>query len=130
MTTTQSDYELLLTRFYGMCDGLIRSVQLRYKDDGTRELELVIACRDTETIVNEGWVSVRVLIRNANEFTMVEKPKTTLQVLSDGLQIQVFGDVVGIEFGGNIDAPYSLDDLRKSRAYAIGTCVDFEVGAY
>ena len=130
MTMTQSDYELLLSRFYGLCDGLIRLVQLRYTEDGTREVELDIACRDSETTVNEGWVSVRVVIRNATEFTLVENPKTTLQVLSDGLQIQVFGDVVGIEFGGNIDAPYSLDDLRKSRAYAIGTCVDFEVGDY
>lgn len=130
MTTTQKDYESLLTRFYGLCDGLIRSVQLRYTGEGTRYVELVIACRDSETTVNEGWVSVRVLIQNVNEFTFVEKPQTTLQVLSNGLQVQVFGDFVGVEFGGSVDGPYSLDDLRKSVAFAIGKQVDFEVGPY
>jgi hypothetical protein len=127
---TQDDYTALLTRFYGFCDGVLRSVQLRYDDDGTREVELAIACRDSQTSANEGWVTVRVLVRNVQEFSVMERPRTTLQVLPEGLHIRVIDEAVGVEFGGAIEAPESISQLRKSDAFAVGEQVDMEVGPY
>jgi hypothetical protein len=76
--------------------------------DGTREVDLAIACRDDEATENEGWVSVRILVRDVQEFTIREKPNTTLQVLSEGLYIQKIDEGVGLEFGGALERPRTI----------------------
>lgn len=127
---THDDFERILNRFYGFSDGLIRWIQLRYQDGGTQNVELEVACRDSEATEDEGWVSVRVRVRNAQEFTVREKSNTTLQVLSGGLHIQKLDDGVGIDFGGRWDPPQSIDELRKSDAFAIGREIEIEVAPY
>jgi len=124
------DFEPILARFYGFSDGIIRWLRLRYEDDGTRHVELTVACRDAEATENEGWVSVRVLVRNAQEFTVREQPNTTLQVLSEGLHIQTIDEGVGIEFGGALEPPRTKSDLQKSDGFVIGREIEIEVGPY
>ncbi len=127
---TQDDFERLLNRFYGFSDGVIRGIRLRYQDDGTRNGELEVACRDSEATENGGWVSVRLLIRNVQEFTVRERSDTTLQVLSEGLHIRVANDGVGIEFGGTLEFMELTSDLRKSDAFIVGEEIEIEVGPY
>lgn len=117
-------------RFYGFNDGLIRSVRIQYLGDGTRNVELSIACRDAEASLNDGWVTVTILVEKVVEFSMREQPNSTLQVLSGGLNFLAIDDGVGIEFGGAVDCLKTRADLRKSEAFVFGKQFDLEVGPY
>jgi hypothetical protein len=127
---TQDNFDQILRRFYGFCDGVIRSIVLRYLDDGTREIEIQIATRDSEATENEGWVCAQLFVKNVREFAIRENAKTTIQVLSQGIHIRKLGDAVGVEFGGAIDMPQSSDAFRSADAFAIGMAIDLDVAPY
>ena len=129
-TITHGDFDRILARFYGFSDGVIRWIQLRYQQDGSRAVELTLGCRDAEATENEGWVSVRILVRNVEEFTVREQPNTTLQVLSEGLHLQSIDGSITVEFGGALESPQSKSDLRKSDGFITGKEIELEVGPY
>lgn len=126
----QETYDAILNRFYGFDDGLIRSFRLMYSEDGTKHAEIIVACRDAESSTNENWVAVTVSIRDVSEAKFVEGSHTTLQVLSDGLHICQYDDLVGVEFGGAYETPRTMDELRKSEAFVVGKKVGFEIGPF
>lgn len=127
---TRGDFDRILARFYGFSDGVVRWLRLQYEDDGTRNVELAIACRDAEATENEGWVCVRILVRNAQEFAVREQANTTLQVLSEGLHLQTIDESVGVEFGGALPSPRTESELRQSDGFVIGKEIEIEVGPY
>lgn len=129
-TIPHSDFNRILTRFYGFSDGVVRWIRLRYQDDGSRDVELALACRDAEATENEGWVSVRILVRYAEEFTVREQANTTLQVLSEGIHLQAIDGSVAVEFGGALESPQTKSDLRKSDGFIIGNEIEIQVGPY
>lgn len=124
------EYERMLVRFYRFTDGIIRWLRIRYEDDGTRNVELEIACRDAHAHENDGWVSVRLLVRIALEFTIREQANLTLQVLSEGMQILQLDDAVGIVFGGALEPLETKCDMRKSGAFVMGKEIAIEVGPF
>lgn len=130
MLIRKEDYDSTLNRFYNFADGVIRSINLSFYDDGSKLAEIVVACRDSEAMLDDGWVTVRFRIREVKEFKTSDGPKTTLQVLSSGMHFRNYDDKVGVEFGGAFESPSSLEELRESDAYAIGEEVDIEVGKY
>jgi hypothetical protein len=125
----ESAYQFL-ERFYGFSDSVIRSISLRYLDNGSRDLEIHIATRDSQTEENDGWVCVEILIKGVLEMTLRETAKTTNQVLPGGIHLREFNGSFGVEFGGAIDLPQSVHDLKSSDAYAVGSEVSFKVRAY
>lgn len=127
---TPAEFAEVLRRFYDFYDAVIRSVSLQFADGGTRIVVIVIATRDAEAVENDGWVSVRIEIRNVSEFSVRESPRTPIQVMSQGVHFVTFDGLVGMEFGGAVDAPASLDDLRASDAYAVGDELEVQPGPY
>jgi len=126
----QEDCDRLLERFYGFCDGLIRSIVVRYLDDGTRNLQMEVSTRDCKELENEGWVCVQLTVSNVQDFCIRENAKTTIQVLSEGIHVRRIADTVCIEFGGALETLQSLDSFRSADAFAIGSELDFVIGPY
>lgn len=126
----QEDIDRFLTRFYGLSDSVVRSISLRYLDDGSRDLEISVSTRDSTTEENRGWVCVEVLMRGVLEMAIRERDGTTNQVLSDGIHLQQLDEYLGLEFGNAVAPLKSVADFRTSDAYAIGSEVFFEVRAY
>jgi hypothetical protein len=126
----QEDYNEILARFYGFCDAVIRSILLRYEENGTRNVEIYLSARDSETAENEGWVSVRVVVRNVSEFGVRESPRTPIQVLSQGMHLLSVENQVGVEFGGEIEPPQSIESFRSSDGFAVGRDIKFHIGPY
>jgi len=124
---TSNDYERMLARFYDFGDGVIRGILLRYEAGGTRMIEIQVATRDSETIENEGWVIVRIAIRDVAEFAVREGSRTPIQVLSQGIHLLCLDNQVGVEFGGATDRPESFETLRLSDGYVVGREVEFHV---
>ncbi|RCS44188.1 hypothetical protein DTL42_17915 [Bremerella cremea] len=127
---TQDGYDGVLARFYGFCDGVIRTVLLQFDENGTRSVEVHVAIRDSETDENEGWVCVRIVVRGVSDFGVRESSRTPIQVLSQGIHLLCVANRVGIEFGGAIDRPESFEAFHSSDGFAIGRDVEFYVEAY
>lgn len=127
---TQDDYDKALARFCHFYDGVIRTIVVRFQEGGKRHIELHVATRDSETDENEGWVCVRVVVRDVTEFAVRDSSRTPIQVLSDGIHILCVEDRVGVEFGGAHEPFESFESFRSSYAFAIGGDVHFQVKPY
>lgn len=119
-----------LERFYGFNDAVIRSISLRYLEDGSRNMELRIATRDSQTQDSESWVCVKLTVHGLTEILLRENAKTTNQVLSEGIHLRHHDGKFDVEFGGECDPPQTVAELQTSDAYAIGGDVTFEVHPY
>ena len=128
--TKDSEAQHFLNRFSGFSDAVVQSLSLQFSNDGSRLLELKVVARDTESQENEGWVGVTIRIRSIVEVMVRESPKTTIQVLSQGVNVFVLNGNFAFEFGGAADPPNSLFELQSSDAYAIGKDFSFEVFPY
>lgn len=128
--STPAEFAAVLRRFYDFYDAVIRSVTLQFVERGVRVVLIEIAARDSEAVENDGWASVRITMRNVAEFGVREGPRTPIQVLSQGIHLMTFDGLVGLEFGGAVDAPTGIDELRASDAYAVGESLEIQTGPY
>lgn len=127
---TQEQCDALAKRFYEFYDGVLRSIRVAYLEKGVVDLEVDLSCRDAETTDDEGWVCVRICVRNVREFGIREGARTTNRVLSQGIHIQESNSQFAIEFGGQVEPPLTLDDLRISDAFALGSAIELTVMPY
>ena len=128
--TTNEEYLQFLDRFYQFYDSVFRSISLHFLSDGTQTIDLVVSARDSLLEDDEGWVCIVIAIEKVKETLISKKPKTSIQVLSQGIHLATYENLVGMEFGGAIDPPSSLDVLRQSEAYILGENISFEVFPY
>lgn len=120
-----------LDRFYGFSDSVLRSILISFHEGGTRSMEISIATRDAETIENDGWVCVVLSVGGVSEISLCEHTtRTSIQVISHGIHISKYEKKFGIEFGGAIDAPETIADLRGSDVYVLGGTLSFDVLPY
>ena len=116
-----------LGRFYSFCDSVIQSIQIQMSRNGTRELEVRLAARDSMVHEDEGWTSIAISLEDVCEMKVFdERQKASLQVISDGIHILNLDNGIGLEFGGAYEPPHSLEELRASQAYAVGKRIAFE----
>jgi hypothetical protein len=126
-----SEHAQFLERFYNFTDSMIRSISLNFTSNGTRQIDVHILTRDSTTQENEGWVCVVINVDHVSEMAIRDdRNKASLQVISNGIHITTIDDNTGFEFGGALDPPRSLSELRKSYAFALGKTVSFEVLPY
>lgn len=123
----QSRFSEIERRFYGFYDGIILAMELRYLPGGLREFELRLSCRDSNSVRHEGWESISLLVNNVREVGIREHSKTTLQVLSHGVHLRTFGEFSAIEFGGLTEPPESLELIKSSDAFVIGSGIQLQV---
>ena len=116
-----------LNRFYNFCDTVIESIQLAFSDNATRELKIILKTRDAECIKNEGWTRAVLCLNDVSELKLIDHRKqASLQVISHGIYVLDLNENLGLEFGGGITEPESLEEPRSSHAYAIGGTMAFE----
>ena len=129
--TTNEEYLQFLDRFYQFYDSVFRSISIHFLSDGTQTIDLVVSTRDSLLEDDdEGWVCIVITIEKVKETLISKKPKTSIQVISQGIHLAIYENLVGMEFGGAIDPPSSLDVLRQSEAYILGENILFEVFPY
>lgn len=127
---TKNNYSNLLKRFDRFSDSLIRSIEMKFNNQGTIGVSISLETRDALSTANNGWVSVLLFLDMVSEMGIQEHQNTTISIISFGIHILFIDNKVLIEFGGEIDEPNSLEELRKSDAYAIGKSLSLEVFPY
>ena len=123
---TSSNAGIFLDRYCNFYDSIFESIALKYTN-GQRDLRLAIKARDALACEDNHWVEVIVIIKGVRELTIREKPRTSMQVLLDGLHVHCFDDGVAVEFGGECDSPTTLEEYRNSDGYAIGREMEYYV---
>jgi hypothetical protein len=125
--STSSDF---LSRFYAFNDAVIRKIEISYLSNGQRNISILIATRDAQESQNNGWVCVRLVMSQVEDFCFSDAAKFTAQVLSQGIHICWFEKNVGIDFGHYVDQPTDRAELTRSRFFAISSSVDWGVESY
>ena len=119
-----------LTERLNFCDSLIRTICIAYEPSGQRQIETRIAARDNAEPANDGWVCVRLVLKNVRDYCFADSANTTAVVVSNGLHVSTFGDIRAVDFGYLLDPPESLSEQMASRFFATCDAVDWNVEPY
>jgi hypothetical protein len=125
-----TDISRLLRRFYEFTDSVLRSISIRFDDDGTQRMDISISVRDAEAIDKHSWVCVVLFVDCISEMSVRDRPRTTIQVISDGIHIAMYDKQIGMEFGGAFEEPKNIEELRDSDVYVLGSTLSFDVFPY
>jgi len=121
-----------LAQFHNCYDGLMRGVRFRYTAAEVHSRAVVVlSVRQSTTLeVNDGWVNVRLAIEHVEEYALKESAKVSCRVLSGGLQINAFRDLLFFDFDPYSDEPTGVEDFRRSGFYIAGRSFSWRVGEY
>lgn len=121
----------LLERFHNCFDGLIRACAVFLPSDrSSRRAVVVLSARDSESQAEDGWVNLRFELTGLVEYRLEEPANATYQVLSDGIQLAIFGDIVYLDLAPESESSTSAEDVRRSRLYVAAKCCSWAISEY
>lgn len=125
-TLTQLNLREFVGRFHGFQDSLLRKLQIVYSQDGSRCVSAWIGARES---CGEGddWLCIRMDVRDVKSFCLSDNENTTNSVISNGIHICWFQNIIAVEFGRFVDPPETLRELMTSPLYATGSSVEWSV---
>lgn len=121
-----------LEQFNHCYDGLVQRIQFQFAPTealGRASLTLSVQRPITRQIKN-GWVNVRLAIKEVEEFSLRESAKESCRVLSSGLQIEMFGGLLFFDFAPYSLSPGGVEDYRRSGFYIAGRSFSWKVEEY
>lgn len=124
----KKDSQALLGRFNGFNDAVIKSIDISCSKSAARNVRFKILTRDEMAKERDGWSIVELSLNEVGPFCFQEDVHTTAyDVLSNGLFICWFTGNVGIELGYLTSEPKSELELTKSRLYALGKTIEWDI---
>ena len=121
-----------LEQFNHCYDGIVRRIQFRFapaEPFGRAYLTLSVQ-RPINRRIKNGWVNVRLAIREVEELALRESPQESFRVLSSGLQIGVFNGLLFFDFAPYSVSPRGLEDFRRSGCFIAGRSFSWSVEEY
>lgn len=103
-------------------DGLVKRFEIAFSQEKGRVGELEILVRDTD----ESWIQLLLRVQGLTEAHFVEG-KSTIAVMTDGLDIEWVNGTLFIVFSPYTDEPEGVEDLRRSDGYLAGDRCDWEI---
>ncbi len=110
-------------RFVSFNDAVLKSWAVKFAPSAP-VLEVVIEAQDQDS--PSGWSLVTIHLSGISSLKFCERPKTSYQVLSNGLHTLFDKGQVALEFGDFIDTPESLSELMDSPCHAVGETLAWE----
>jgi hypothetical protein len=129
-TLTKSTSNEFSNRFYSFNDAVLRKLEISYAEGGKRSVTVWIATRDAKETTNNGWVCVRLVVSQVQDFCFAEAANTTAAVFSNGVHVCWFAGIVGLDFSHFVDPPESITELKTSKFFAIGSSAEWTVEPY
>ncbi|MBI1326002.1 hypothetical protein GC170_22810 [bacterium] len=114
-------------RFFNFYDGLLSRIDVKYQSGGSITVAIDIIAKDASLASEAARTNVKVIVKIVHEFKIMEGRHTTIQVLSQGLNVLHKDNLVAVEFGG-LDEPGTIEKVRESEAFAIGEDIRIIVG--
>ncbi len=117
-----------LDRFHHCYDGLVRAISILFASGNSLSTaKIVISVRDATDPAS--WVNVHLELDGLKEFALREG-QASYQVLSDGLKIGFFGDLIFLDFAPYTDDPDGVEDFRRSEFYFASRSCKWQVHPY
>jgi hypothetical protein len=111
-------------RFVSFNDAVMKSWAMKFALSAP-VLEVVIETQDQDS--PSGWSLVTIHLSGVSSLKFCEGPKTSYQVLSNGLHTLFDPVSIGLEFGDFIDAPESFSELMESPCHVVAESLDWDV---
>lgn len=125
---TPDSVDAVLSRFNRFNDGLIRSIDVKFKTNRDDSVAIVtVSTKDTSA--DDDWFNVILRIQGLREVNFSEG-RTSYIVLSDGLVVGWFEGLIFLDFGPYSTAPKGVEDFRKSGCYFAGKSATWQVEPY
>ena len=127
----QESRDSFLAKFNHCYDGVVRAIQMNFSPSKTFGSSLVTlsVCSGTKKKRDE-WVNLRLSITDVEEFSLRENSRESCRVLSGGLQIGLFGELLFFDFAPYSVCPTGMEDYRRSGFYVAGRSFSWRVEAY
>jgi hypothetical protein len=111
-----------LAKFNHGYDGVVRAVQLKFSPaEELGHAIVTLSVRRSGAKKNRnGWVNLRLSIDAVEEFSLRESSKESFRVLSSGLHIGSFGELLFFDFAPYSVCPAGMEDYRRSGFYVAG----------
>ena len=128
--------EAFLTRFDSLNDGVVRQLEavFSYIAQPYTTVTVVVSVQDRDIEpnkgLNKGWVNLCLTAKHVKELQVYDTCEVTYTVLSGGVHIGFFDRLVFLDFGARADAPRNAQEIRESKFYVAGECVQWEITPY
>jgi len=103
-------------------DGLVQRFEISFSQDKGRVGELELLVRDTD----ESWIKLLLRVNGLTEAHFIEG-KSTVAVMTDGLDIKWVDSILFIVFSPYTDEPECVEDLRRADGFLAGDRCEWEV---
>ena len=118
----------MLRRFHNCDDGVWESFVVSYPNNsnvGTAEVTL--RARDCDERQLGHWYNIRIRIDGVIEFRLTNSSRYYTCVLSSGMQVRTFGDLVWVIFDLD-DEAQTVEEVKGSQFYICGSKCEAEIG--
>ncbi len=122
--------DYFLNRFYQCYDSIIRCISLiTTESSNIPKAQVILSVRDGEED-GDGWVNLKIKIDGFTEFIGTSIDYYKNEVLSDGIKVGFFDDLVYLDFEPFTDEPEAIEDFKKSKCLLIGKDIFWGTTSY
>lgn len=121
------DLPLFLDRFCSLYDAVLKRLEHEFRVDGAQLSKVELLVQDAESAA--GWSNMTLSIANVSEL-LFREGASTRQVLSDGITILWKNQHVWCDLSPYASTPTSIEEIRRSDFYLVGTSISWSVSPY
>ena len=113
----------IFNNFSNFEDSIIRNIKIEYAEDGSKNFSILVYSQYMWEKYNNSWKEVEIIINDVVTYRVHEPLQTTAQVISNGIHIIFFNELIYLEFGDFADPPQSFEEAMSSNTFVIGKSI-------
>lgn len=113
----------IFNNFSNFEDSIIRNIKIEYAEDGSKNFSILVYSQYMWEKYNNLWKEVEIIIKDVVTYRVHEPLQTTAQVISNGIHIIFFNELIYLEFGDFADPPQSFEEAMSSNTFVIGKSI-------
>ena len=113
----------IFNNFSNFEDSIIRNIKIEYAEDGSKNFSILVYSQYMWEKYNNSWKEVEIIIKDVVTYRVHEPLQTTAQVISNGIHIIFFNELIYLEFGDFADPPQSFEEAMSSNTFVIGKSI-------
>ncbi|EGC18141.1 Uncharacterised protein [Kingella denitrificans] len=113
----------IFNNFSNFEDSIIRNIKIEYAEDGSKNFSILVYSQYMWEKYNNLWKEVEIIIKDVVTYRVHEPLQTTAQVISNGIHVIFFNELIYLEFGDFADPPQSFEEAMSSNTFVIGKSI-------
>ena len=113
----------IFKNFSNFEDSIIRNIKIEYAEDGSKNFSILVYSQYMWEKYNNVWKEVEIIIKDVVTYRVHEPLQTTAQVISNGIHIIFFDELIYLDFGDFADPQKSFEEAMSSNTFVIGKSI-------